>query len=184
MIFARPQIQCIPTPLLYVRRGWRVPFASETAKLSAALDALLYVPVTRIDSNEDATEDMEMEPVVRGMADGSIRSFGGTGIRAVCWGLYERAAVVSPIETPSQNVGLAAWTYEPATGPTLSKNATQTLGLDALLYEPALTATGEEHATQAVAMSAASLTPSGHIAAANTTKADVALDAFAYGPHA
>ncbi|RRJ97882.1 hypothetical protein Ga0100231_005360 [Opitutaceae bacterium TAV4] len=182
MIFARPQIQCIPTPLLYVRRGWRVPFASELAKLSAALDQVLYVPTTRIDSDETASEDVSMEPVMRGMADGSIRSVGGTGIRAVCWGLYERAAVVTPDIPAAQAVGLDGFTYSPATGPSVADRASQSVALDSILYEPSQSAALTDRASQAVALAAALVTPAGRIAETDTARASVALDSFSYAP--
>jgi hypothetical protein len=153
MIFAPPHnIQSIPTPLLWVRRGWRVPWRVDRAQQSAAPGAIIYAGAVSTAAADTGEQSADIDTIARVTADGSYRVTPDGSLRITGYALdYTPATVTAVAAAAAQSctLGKIIWTGTPTA--TLAPAARQTITPGALIYAPqagtVATATAQQTAT-------------------------------------
>lgn len=180
MIPPPQQIQRIPTPLLWWRRGKGYVFRNVRTAQSLALDAWHYVLTSVITKQDHVAQHLSISPDTRVTSNGRIRVTADGRRRIVGMVRYARAPRRDLIEQPFVSFGVSTWAYSGSPETPVSLPATVALSLIGQTYEAQRTMTRKDRAKASLTLAAQSIVPCGRIASANKPKTSITLFAWNY----
>ncbi|EIP96817.1 hypothetical protein OpiT1DRAFT_01242 [Opitutaceae bacterium TAV1] len=167
MIPPPQQIQRIPTPLLWWRRGKGYVFRNVRAGQSLGLSAWRFVLATVIAKQDHAAQRISIGPDTRVTADGRIRVTSDGRRRIIGMVRYALAPRRDIREAPALALGLSAYAYSGSPETAVPEPTTTTFALTAHIYATQTTMTRTDAATVTFGVDGTHIIPAGRVESAN-----------------